>query len=168
MLGYRGYEVINWLLRLIAKGRRHVRPWLRARGIDLLPPQQQLAPRQGDGHFTGSRDPGNPRAAPPAREQDLADHAQMADPRRPGGLHLRRLSRGCFGRFIASGIDPRADPGNQLVGVRRRGGDVLGVLCLFSARWPGGTFSAGWGIGCRWRRRAESGRFRSWRDICRG
>jgi hypothetical protein len=46
--GYHGYEAINVLLALVAKGRRRVRPWLRARGLDLLPPRRRRRLRPHD------------------------------------------------------------------------------------------------------------------------
>jgi len=41
ILGLRGVHLINMLLRWTPRVRRKVRPWLRARGIDLLPPRRR-------------------------------------------------------------------------------------------------------------------------------
>jgi hypothetical protein len=34
--------LLNWFLRLVPKGRRKVRPWMRHHGIDLLPPRRRM------------------------------------------------------------------------------------------------------------------------------
>lgn len=41
LLGLWATPIVNWILRIMAKSRKKVRPWLRARGIDLLPPRRR-------------------------------------------------------------------------------------------------------------------------------
>jgi len=41
MLGLRSDRLINWVLRNIPRARRKVRPWLRRKGLDLLPPRRR-------------------------------------------------------------------------------------------------------------------------------
>jgi uncharacterized membrane protein YbhN (UPF0104 family) len=43
----RGVAVINLALRWVARGRRKARPWLRRKGLDLLPPRRRLRLRHG-------------------------------------------------------------------------------------------------------------------------
>jgi hypothetical protein len=47
VFGLRGVDVINLGLRLVAKARRKVRPWLRRHGFDLLPPRRRRRLRRG-------------------------------------------------------------------------------------------------------------------------
>jgi hypothetical protein len=42
IFGLRGIHIINLGLRLVSRVRRRVRPWLRRKGIDLLPPRRRL------------------------------------------------------------------------------------------------------------------------------
>lgn len=35
------YRLLNWLMRIMQRARRSVRPWLRRHGIDLLPPRRR-------------------------------------------------------------------------------------------------------------------------------
>jgi hypothetical protein len=53
-VGLRSIGVVNWLLTLVPRIRRKIRPWLRRRGIDLLPPRRRRR-HIGQGHMT--RDP---------------------------------------------------------------------------------------------------------------
>jgi hypothetical protein len=41
ILGLRSDRLINWILRNIPRVRRKVRPWLRRKGMDLLPPRRR-------------------------------------------------------------------------------------------------------------------------------
>lgn len=41
ILALNSVGLLNWLMRLTPKARRKVRPWLRRRGIDLLPPRRR-------------------------------------------------------------------------------------------------------------------------------
>jgi hypothetical protein len=50
VFGLRGVEVINLGLRLVAKARRKVRPWLRKHGFDLLPPRRRRRLKLGHHH----------------------------------------------------------------------------------------------------------------------
>lgn len=54
-LGLHSIGLLNWLLRLVARGRRRIRPWLRRRGIDLLPPRRRRRRIVAGGPMT--RDP---------------------------------------------------------------------------------------------------------------
>src|SRR5438445_5596195 len=52
ILGLRGDRAINWVIRRVPGIRRKVRPWMRRKGLDLLPPRrrrrlQSLAPDDG-------------------------------------------------------------------------------------------------------------------------
>lgn len=40
--------IANWLLRSMPRIRRFIRPWLRRRGINLLPPRRKLMPHSGE------------------------------------------------------------------------------------------------------------------------
>ena len=57
LFGLRSVRVLNWLLRLVPKIRRKVRPWLRRRGIDLLPPRRRRRRLAPDGPDTREPDP---------------------------------------------------------------------------------------------------------------
>src|SRR5438105_8016181 len=47
---------LNWLLRLVPRIRRKIRPWLRRRGIDLLPPRRRRRPIGPGGLITREPD----------------------------------------------------------------------------------------------------------------
>src|SRR5439155_2210784 len=47
---------LNWLLMLVRRMRRKIRPWLRRRGIDLLPPRRRRRPLSPGGPFTREPD----------------------------------------------------------------------------------------------------------------
>jgi hypothetical protein len=49
-----GLLFANWLVKIMPKIRRTVRPWLRHRGVDLLPPRLRKRVRQPDGQFAWS------------------------------------------------------------------------------------------------------------------
>ena len=53
--GGRSGRMVNWILRLVPRIRRKIRPWLRRRGIDLLPPRRRRRPVAPGGPIT--RDP---------------------------------------------------------------------------------------------------------------
>ncbi|HEY8666134.1 MAG TPA: lysylphosphatidylglycerol synthase transmembrane domain-containing protein [Tepidisphaeraceae bacterium] len=42
-----GFTLMNWAVRLAPRARRRVRPWMRRRGIDLLPPRRRRRLRIG-------------------------------------------------------------------------------------------------------------------------
>jgi hypothetical protein len=44
MLGLRSDRLINWALGYVPRARRKVRPWLRRKGMDLLPPRRRRRP----------------------------------------------------------------------------------------------------------------------------
>lgn len=54
-LSARSGGAVNWLLRLVPRIRRKIRPWLRRHGIDLLPPRRRRRPMGPEGTIT--RDP---------------------------------------------------------------------------------------------------------------
>src|SRR6185436_19416624 len=41
ILGLRSDKAINWVLRRSPRIRRKVRPWMRRKGLDLLPPRRR-------------------------------------------------------------------------------------------------------------------------------
>ena len=53
--GWHSGALVNWLLRLVPRIRRKIRPWLRRNGIDLLPPRRRRRPIGPGGPIT--RDP---------------------------------------------------------------------------------------------------------------
>jgi hypothetical protein len=55
--GWRSAGVLNWLLRLVPRIRRKIRPWLRRRGIDLLPPRRRRRRMEPGGPITREPDP---------------------------------------------------------------------------------------------------------------
>ena len=55
VFGWRSVGAMNWLLRLVPRIRRQIRPWLRRRGIDLLPPRRRRRRATSSGEMT--RDP---------------------------------------------------------------------------------------------------------------
>lgn len=56
-IGIRSNGAVNWLLRLVPKIRRKIRPWLRRHGIDLLPPRRRRRHVAPDGLVTREPDP---------------------------------------------------------------------------------------------------------------
>lgn len=46
IFGIRGVRLINLGLKAMARGRRRVRPWLRGKGMDLLPPRRRMRLRR--------------------------------------------------------------------------------------------------------------------------
>ena len=67
-LAARSGGAVNWLLRLVPRIRRKIRPWLRRHGIDLLPPRRRRRPISPGGPIT--RDPD---------DEILAIHERHAD-----------------------------------------------------------------------------------------
>jgi hypothetical protein len=65
--------VVNRLLKVMPKARRTSRPWLRKRGIDLLPPRRRTRRLRPGGPVTRAPDDGILEIAP--RYQNRADHA---------------------------------------------------------------------------------------------
>src|SRR5215218_2210555 len=57
MLGLRAVGLLNWALRFVPKIRRKIRPWLRRRGIDLLPPRRRRRRLEPGGPITREPDP---------------------------------------------------------------------------------------------------------------
>ena len=57
VLGKRSVGFINWLLGLVPRIRRRIRPWLRRRGIDLLPPRRRRRHLPHSGQVTRDPDP---------------------------------------------------------------------------------------------------------------
>ena len=55
--GGRSVRLVNWLLRFVPRIRRKIRPWLRRRGIDLLPPRRRRRRIDPDGAITRDPDP---------------------------------------------------------------------------------------------------------------
>jgi hypothetical protein len=56
-LGLRAVGLLNWALRMVPKVRRKIRPWLRRRGIDLLPPRRRRRRLEPGGPITREPDP---------------------------------------------------------------------------------------------------------------
>lgn len=56
-VGVRAVGVINWGMRMVPKIRRKIRPWLRRRGIDLLPPRRRRRNAGPGGPVTREPDP---------------------------------------------------------------------------------------------------------------
>jgi hypothetical protein len=55
--GHRAGDPLNWLLRLVPRIRRKIRPWLRRHGIDLLPPRRRRRRVEPGGAVTREPDP---------------------------------------------------------------------------------------------------------------
>lgn len=66
--GHRSGDLMNWLLKLAPRIRRKIRPWLRRKGIDLLPPRRRRRPIGRGGPIT--RDPDDEILAIHSRHQD--------------------------------------------------------------------------------------------------
>lgn len=54
--GGRSVGPVNWLLRFVPRIRRKIRPWLRRRGIDLLPPRRRRRRMEPGGPMTREPD----------------------------------------------------------------------------------------------------------------
>lgn len=54
--GWRSVKPVNWLLRFVPRIRRKIRPWLRRRGIDLLPPRRRRRRMEPGGPMTREPD----------------------------------------------------------------------------------------------------------------
>ena len=74
--GHRSGDLLNWLLRLVPRIRRRIRPWLRRRGIDLLPPRRRRRPVAPGGPMT--RDPDEEILAIHTRHHDRFHSAWAA------------------------------------------------------------------------------------------
>jgi hypothetical protein len=74
--GHRSGDLVNWLLRLLPRIRRRIRPWLRRRGIDLLPPRRRRRPVAPGGPMT--RDPDEEILAIHTRHHDRFHSAWAA------------------------------------------------------------------------------------------
>jgi hypothetical protein len=66
--GHHSGGLVNWLLRLVPRIRRRIRPWLRRKGIDLLPPRRRRRRIARGGPIT--RDPDEEILAIDERHQD--------------------------------------------------------------------------------------------------
>ena len=75
VFGWRSGALVNWLLRLVPRIRRKIRPWLRRKGIDLLPPRRRRR-RVAGGPIT--RDPDEEILAIHERHQHRAQRVWVA------------------------------------------------------------------------------------------
>ena len=73
VVGKRSVGLLNWLLRLVPRIRRKIRPWLRRRGIDLLPPRRRRRHLGPEGQMT--REPDTEILSIHKRHHDRAEWA---------------------------------------------------------------------------------------------
>ncbi len=88
---YAGLRVGNGIVGLMPKVRRMVRPWMRRRGINLLPPRRIRRA---------------PSSLPPQRESDeiLAFHHRHMDRVRSAGSFLKRSAKQLIGVAITAAV----------------------------------------------------------------